>query len=328
MTRTLAIVVALVGGGTVALAEAPKPVRVYILAGQSNMEGHGEVVARPDCNGGRGSLEFLAGDPATARVFGPLRNPAGGWLERDDVWISYLDRTGRLTAGYGARPDLIGPELGFGTIVGDAHDEPVLLVKCAWGGKSLAIDFRPPSAGRPGYPLGEKLDAAIAADPTIVGRFYRETIERVKAAVAALAAGTLAGDGTPRNHVLAGFAWHQGWNDRINDRFNQEYAANLACLIRDLRRDLAAPRLPVVIAETGMTGPTENHPRALALMQAQAAVAALPEFKRTVAFVPTRECWRPADVSPADQGYHWNRNAETMWLIGAGLGRATLALER
>jgi alpha-galactosidase len=32
-------------------------------------------------------------------------------------------------------------------VVGDHFDEPVLLVKVAWGGKSLAVDFRPPSAG-------------------------------------------------------------------------------------------------------------------------------------------------------------------------------------
>ena len=38
--------------------------------------------------------------------------------------------------------------------------EPVLLIKCAWGGKSLAVDFRPPSAGKVPYSLGEKMDAA------------------------------------------------------------------------------------------------------------------------------------------------------------------------
>ena len=32
-------------------------------------------------------------------------------------------------------------------VVGDAYEEPVLLVKLSWGGKSLAKDFRPPSSG-------------------------------------------------------------------------------------------------------------------------------------------------------------------------------------
>ena len=38
---------------------ATKPVRVFILAGQSNMEGHGFVAANPKCSGGKGSLEFV-----------------------------------------------------------------------------------------------------------------------------------------------------------------------------------------------------------------------------------------------------------------------------
>jgi hypothetical protein len=316
------------GVAPAATASASKPVRVYILAGQSNMEGHGEVVARPDRNGGRGSLALLATDPGSAATFGPLRDASGTWLERRDVWIDYLDRSGKLGVGYGARPELIGPELGFGTVVGDAHDEPVLLVKCAWGGKSLAIDFRPPSAGQPGYPLGEKLAAEIAANPEMLGRSYREMLGLVKRARDKLTAGKLVPEAAARGHVLAGFAWHQGWNDRIDDRFNAEYAANMAAFIRDVRRDLDAPDLPFVIAETGMTGPDEKHPRALSLMKAQASAAALAEFAGTVGFVPTREFWRPAEESPADQGYHWNRNAETYWLIGTGLGRAMLALEQ
>ena len=141
---------------------ATKPVRVFILAGQSNMEGAGQIKADPKRNGGKGSLEFLVKDAATAKHFAPLVDSAGQWRTRDDVWISYLDRKGPLTVGFGARRETIGPELGFGWVMGDALDEPVLLIKCAWGGKSLAVDFRPPSAGKPPYSLGEKGDAAIA----------------------------------------------------------------------------------------------------------------------------------------------------------------------
>ena len=140
-------------------AAAAKPVRVFILAGQSNMEGAGRIEADPNRNGGKGSLEFLVKDAATAARFASLVDSAGQWRTRDDVWISYFDRKGPLAVGYGARKETIGPELGFGWVVGDALDEPVLLIKCAWGGKSLAVDFRPPSAGMPPYSLGEKTDA-------------------------------------------------------------------------------------------------------------------------------------------------------------------------
>jgi alpha-galactosidase len=218
---------------------------------------------------------------------------------------------------------MIGPELGFGWIVGDRFKEPVLLIKCAWGGKSLAVDFRPPSAGKLPYSLGAKQDAAMAQDPAILGKYYRETLALTKAALANLKTLVPAADS---RYVLAGFGWHQGWNDRINDKFNAEYESNMACFIRDIRKDLGVPKLPFVIAETGMSGRGETHPRALALMKAQAAVAEHPEFKGNVAFVGTRDFWRPKEESPSGQGYHWNSSAETYYLIGEAMGRAMLPL--
>jgi hypothetical protein len=41
----------------------------------------------------------------------------------------------------------IGPEFQFGHVIGNAIDAPVLLIKTAWGGRSLYEDFRPPSSG-------------------------------------------------------------------------------------------------------------------------------------------------------------------------------------
>jgi alpha-galactosidase len=319
VTQLIALLLLVTLAGSISARAETRPVRVFILAGQSNMQGAGQVKANPDRNAGRGSLEFLVGDAATAKRFAPLVDAAGQWRVRDDVWITYLDRKGTLTVGYGARRETIGPELGFGWVMGDAFDEPVLLIKCAWGGKSLAVDFRPPGAGKVPYSLGEKTDAALAQDPPIVGRYYRETLALTKNALADIQKLVPGSDG---RYVLGGFGWHQGWNDRINEKFNAEYESNMAHFIRDLRRDLGAPALPFVIAETGMNGPEEKHPRALSLMKAQAAVAERPEFKGTVAFVPTQAFWRPAEQSPSGQGYHWNSNAETYYLIGEAMGRA------
>ena len=303
----------------------PPPVKVFILAGQSNMEGHGFIAADEQRNGGRGSLELLTKDPATAARFRHLADAAGRWVEREDVRITYLDQHGPLKPGYGARPDRIGPELGFGHVVGEALAEPVLLIKCAWGGKSLAVDFRPPSAGKPAYSLGAETDQALASDPAMLGKYYRETLALTKAALARVKELVPGSDG---RYELAGFGWHQGWNDRINQEFNDEYAANLAHFIRDVRRELSAPKLPFVIAETGMTGPEEKHPRALSLMKAQASVAELPEFAGNVAFVPTRNFWQPPEASPNGQGYHWNGNAETYLRIGEAMGEAMKQLHR
>lgn len=304
---------------SVSAPAASGPVKVFILAGQSNMEGAGRIQADPKRNEGKGSLEYLVKDAATAPRFAFLKGADGQWRVRDDVWIVFLNRQGPLTVGYGSSKETIGPELGFGWTMGEALAEPVLLVKCAWGGKSLAVDFRPPSAGKPPYSLGEKGDAELAKNPEILGKFYRETLALVKTALANIKTLVPGSDG---RYELAGFGWHQGWNDRINDQFNAEYEANMVHFIRDMRRDLGAPGLPFVIAETGMTGPEEKHPRALSLMKAQAAVAERPEFKGNVAFVGTRSFWRPAEESPSNQGYHWNSNAETYWLIGQAMGEA------
>jgi hypothetical protein len=281
---------------------ADKPVKVFVLAGQSNMEGHGFIKADPKRNEGKGSLEYVARQPDAATRFRHLLGTDGKWAVRNDVWIHYLDRKGNLTAGFGVKGDRIGPELGFGFVIGEAFEEPVLLVKLAWGGKSLAKDFRPPSSG------GE------------VGPYYKEVVRRTKDVLATLK--TEFPDLAGRRSELAGFGWHQGWNDRVNQAFNDEYEKNLANFIRDVRKDLGVKNLPFVVAETGMSGPEEKHPRALALMKAQAAVAGYQEFRGTVAFVGTREFWRAAAVSPSGQAYHWNTSAETYYLIGEAMGHA------
>ena len=108
------------------------------------MVGAGRVAADPDHNGGKGSLSHLAdNDPK----YKPLKDKSGGWVARDDVSVWFLGRKGKLAPGFGSNGGTIGPELGFGNVVGDALKEPVLLIKTAWGGKSLMKDFRPPSSG-------------------------------------------------------------------------------------------------------------------------------------------------------------------------------------
>jgi len=282
------------------------PVKVFILAGQSNMEGHGIIKIDAKRNEGKGSLEYLVRDPAGAELYKHLIDNGGRWIVRDDVWIWYLGRKGGLTVGYGARKDRIGPELQFGHFLGDCFDNQVLIIKTAWGGKSLAKDFRPPSSG------GQ------------VGQYYTEMIKHVKDVSANLKKHFPEYDG--RGYELAGFGWHQGWNDRVNQAFNDEYEENLANFIRDVRKDLGVKDLPFVIAETGMSGRQEKHPRALSLMRAQAGVAEYEEFKGNVAFVGTKDFYRPKEISPSGQEYHWNTNAETYFLIGDGMAKAMKTL--
>ena len=285
---------------------AKGPLKVFILAGQSNMVGAGAVKANPKRNEGKGSLEYLVKAPETKKRFAHLVDAKGEWVVRDDVWIWYFDRKGGLAPGYGGGADRIGPELGFGCVVGDHIDEQVLLIKIAWGGKSLAKDFRPPSAG------GE------------VGPFYKKLFEHTRDVLDNLK--TYFPDYDGKGYEIVGFGWHQGWNDRVNQAFNDAYEENMAHFIHDVRKELKVDKLPFVIAETGMSGHAEKHPRALSLMRHQAAVAKRPEFKGNVAFVGTKDFFRPKDVSPSGQAYHWNSNAETYYLIGDGMGKAMVGL--
>ena len=116
---------------------ADKPVKVFILAGQSNMEGKAPNAL----------LDHQATDAKTKDLFAHLRKD-DKWIVRDDVFIKFLDRKGPLTVGYGS-PGRTGVELEFGTVMGNHFDEPVILIKAAWGGHSLYKLFRSPSAGLP-----------------------------------------------------------------------------------------------------------------------------------------------------------------------------------
>jgi len=278
------------------------PVKVFILAGQSNMEGQGKIKMDVNRNQGKGSLEYLLKDPATAERFKHIVDDKGKWVVREDVWIWYLGRKGPLTVGYGARNDRIGPEFQFGHVVGDYFDNQVLLIKTAWGGKSLAVDFRPPSSG------GQ------------VGPYYTEMLKHIRDVLANLKKHF--GDYDARGYEIAGFGWHQGWNDGCSIDQTNQYEKNLANFIRDIRKELGVKNLPFVIADSGFGGPNQKVTRRLKIRQAQAAPAKYDQFKGNVACVETKDFFRPSEASPSRQGYHWNSNAETYFLIGGSMAKA------
>ena len=258
-------------------------------------------------NGGKGTLERVMRDPAKAKRFAHLKAASGDWVVRDDVWVQFKTgqglKKGPLTigfTGYAGRHHM-GQELQFGHVIGDAIDEQVLLIKTAWGGKSLYQDFRPPGSG------GQ------------TGPFYRKMLEEVREALDNLSDSFPAYDG--RGYEIAGFVWFQGWNDMVDTQARAEYEQNLVNLTKDVRKAWGRPELPVVIGELGNGGPDAS-PSMLAIRKAQAAAAARPEFKGTVAFVETSAFSRPREQSPnVGHGHHWFGNAESYFLIGDALGQ-------
>lgn len=293
--------------------------KIFILAGQSNMVGFGQI------KGGAGTMEgCLEKDP---EKYGHLVDENGEPVVRDDVWIVNLSSAGKekmgpLTTGYGASEGHIGPEYGFGFVVGDCYEDPVLLIKSAWGGRSLSHNFLSPSSEE--YPKPEK-----DGDK---GFQYAETLRHVKEITGNLEKYYPDYDG--QGYEIVGFGWHQGWNDRINAAAVNAYEQNMANFIKDVRRDLGIPELPFVIANTGIGGwdipeTARYKARVEKLMNDQLALAdpeKHPEFKGTVAGVETRDFQRSVEESPSKQGFHWNRNWETLYLIGEGMGNAMLEL--
>jgi len=267
------------------LCAADKPIKVFILAGQSNMEGHANTSL----------LEYQATHEPNAALFAHFRQN-NEWLKRDDVFIKFIDRHGPLTIGYGA-PQCTGPELQFGWTIGDHYDEPVLLIKPAWGGRSLYRDFRSPSAGLPpDSALQKLLENAQKKKPETTlddikktfGATYRDMLGEVHTGLGDLK--TYVPGYHDQGYELAGFIWFQGWNDMIDPKATAEYAVNLAHFIRDVRKDLNAPKLPFVVVQMGVDGPNPNdHTKAFKAAQAEAA--ALPEFQDNVALVKADVLW-------------------------------------
>lgn len=280
MLRSLSVVCALAAALPVAecVGQGRRPVRVFILAGQSNMEGKAQ----------NRLLDHQAQDPATAAHYAHWRS-GDKWVERDDVWIKFWDRKGPLTIGYGSK-NRTGVELEFGHVMGERFKEPVLLIKTAWGGKSIYRDFRPPSAGLPSEEaLAAELEQARKrterrnekqnrsdAPPTLeqitdaYGKCYRDMIAEVRDVQANYR--KQFPELERSRFELAGFVWFQGWNDQY-DEFERDYEANLRHLIADVRRDLEAPDLPVVVGVMGQNGSQPAKGAMLAIQNAQLAVA-------------------------------------------------------
>lgn len=295
-------------------SEAGETYRVFILAGQSNMEGQGVVdLDHPQhYNGGRGILKRVMQNPERRELYRHIQDDDGNWIVRDDVWVRFRTKhgvkTGGLTIGFTGYEGQhhIGPEFEFGHVVGEHFEEPVLLIKTAWGGKSLFKDFRPPSSGED------------------VGEYYQKMLAEIDEALAAVPSEFPHLEGLQPK--ISGFVWFQGWNDMFDDKARGEYEQNLANLIHDVRRHLKQPELPIVIGELGNGGEDAGQ-NMKEIRNAQAAVAKREEFKGTVTYVKTTAFARPNEDSPnVGHGHHWFGNAESYFLIGHALGEAMLKL--
>jgi len=301
-------------------APPAKPLKVFILAGQSNMQGHASV----------STFDSLADDPKTIPLLKDMRDKDGKPTVCDKVWISSVgclgnayddlsEQTGRLTAGFGAGgKNNIGPEFTFGLSMQKHLDEPVLIIKTSWGGRSLHTDFRPPSGGQfvlaketqklwdenpkgaHGIPKVADRPKFWAEKTAATGVYYREMIKHVKKVLKDIKRVVPDYDET-QGYELAGFVWFQGFNDLVDGGVypNQGkaggydlYADLLGHFIRDVRKDLSAPKLPFVIGVMGIDGlKGDKKGSMMHFREAQRKPTTLDEFKGNVVAVETAAFW-------------------------------------
>ncbi len=299
--RGFVFLVVAVAGVTGAWAGNGK-MKVFILAGQSNMEGHAKVE----------TFDYVGDDPATAPLLKKMRGADGQPRVAENAWISYFtgrgdengEGFGKLTAGYGSRQNptedggKIGPEFTFGLAMDAAFDEPVLIIKTAWGGKSLFYDYRSPSSG-----VYEQTEDDLEKDRRGAersGHYYRLMIGHVEKVLADIGRVCPEYD-AKAGYELAGFVWFQGFNDMVTrdvypelpegsegNRF-AKYSGWMGDLIRDVRTDLDAPKLPVVIGVMGVGGMSNE--KQGGFRAAMAAPAGEKEFLGNVVAVETAPFW-------------------------------------
>ncbi|MDC0312182.1 sialate O-acetylesterase [bacterium] len=326
---------------------ADDTVKVFLLAGQSNMEGKAKNEL----------ITHQATDSKTAELFKHLHTD-DEWTVRDDVFIKFLNRHGGLTIGYGS-PGKTGAELEFGHLMGEHFEEPVILIKAAWGGHSLFQKFRSPGRG---LPSDERLEAELKQAQERVTKNNEKrnktdpipTMDDIKAPYGSSYKNMMAEvEDTFTNFdtlfpalkgkklEMAGFVWFQGYNDMFGDHAPGEYAENLQQFVKDVRKDLKKPDLPFVIAAIGNNGSKPAEKGMLTVQNAQLSMNDVPEFdgnliafrtdelidKAAEALFPTWkdnfEAWK---LVGSDRPYHYLGSAIWYTRIGHGMGESMLEL--
>ncbi len=320
-------------------ADHTKKVKVFVLLGQSNMLGFGRVGPKET----KGSLEYMIKEKGK---YAFLIDADGNWTTRKDVrnvhvmdqrGVDYKDmeKFGDLKNEWLTVKGNFGPELGFGHVLGNALGEPVLVLKACIGNRSLGWDLLPPGSER--YESEGKVYAGYkdpapswvkGMEPKAVtwyaGRQYDADTAHAKAVLKNLK--KYYPDYQDQGYEVAGFVWWQGHKDQ-NAAHASKYEENLVRLIKSLRKDFDAPNAKFVVA-TGCGNPGREG-FGLTLAEAQLAVGdakKYPDFEGNVKAVDTRDLWREAADSPANQGYHYDHNAETYMESGLRLGRAMAEL--
>lgn len=184
---------------------------LYLLAGQSNMDGRGQASDLTDAQRSPSAHSIIY-----------YRNPphsTDGWKPLSPGYSIAPKYKGKLPS------PTFGPEIGFIAHLSQVQPQKrFALIKGSKGGTSLRVDW----------------NSGLKDQPDTQGPQYREFIETITLAKAALKK-----DG--HTATLRGLLWHQGESDsQANAKIHQE---RLTQFITRIREDLETPKLPVVLGQ-------------------------------------------------------------------------------
>ena len=321
------------GSAMSGLDDMNKPVHVYILLGQSNMLGFGQI------KGGDGSLEHAVKQEG---LYPYLIDGNGAWTVRKDVRNVRVMGNGNgamrvftnewMTIGGGK----IGPEIGIGHVLGNYSEAPVMILKSCIGDRALGWDLLPPGSDgfeftdhkgvtweHPGY-KGSPECWQKGTEPKKVkwyaGVQYDGDVARAKKVLSEL---NKYYPGA-KKYIVAGFFWWQGDRDSLSDALSSRYEMNLVHLIKQLRKDFDAPVAKFVCASLGQTkkGAADGGGKILeAMLSVDGESGKYPEFKGNVAAVYTHPLSKGGR-----SGSHYDGNAETFMNVGEAMGEAMVKL--
>lgn len=287
---------------------APKPLKIYILAGQSNMQGKAGVRTIERLNMTEDSKQMYMDMNVKNGLPSAPKDVYGVYFGGDDMsrkkarTLSVM--RGPLRPGYEGEmtsKSTFGPEYTFGIYMQKHLNEPILIVKIAWGGRNLIEQFRPPSSGKYLTLNGEEKVMDGHGNP--IGHYYSTVIKRVNEVLADPGKYHPAykkADG----YEIAGFVWFQGFNDLVgpypykdpkqgkkSGKDYSEYSRLLGLFIKDIRKDLKTPKMPFVIGVMGIGGELKPGDQQQFFREAMAAPASMEEFKGNVSAVRTGQFW-------------------------------------
>ncbi len=321
-------------------ADINKPVKVFIIMGQSNTLEMGRVKGDKE-----GTLEYAV---KTEKLYPFMVDGAGAWTKRQDVRNVHTMGSGGPGGRGGVRRNdwltvsggKIGIETGIGHQLGNALDEPVLILKSSIGNRSLGWDLLPP--GSPRHEV-ETTDKKTGKNITLVTPAYNDEVRypswtkgevpeppkhnwhaglqydgdvaRAKAVLKELDKYYPEGKG----YEVAGFLWWQGDKDRYNAAHSAMYEKNLNQLFKALRKEFNAPKAKMVVATLGQTNKDSASGNEKMIIDGMFAFAKAHKGEATTVYT------HPLSIGSASNA-HYGGNAKTYMNVGLGMGKAMVEL--